>query len=371
MPMTFARPLMVLTVLLALAEAGPAAAQIHTDGSLGHPAQALTGPNYVIPQSLGLLSGQNLFQSFSTFNLASGEAAYFTTSSSGIANIISRVTGGSASLLNGNINVVAASGAPNFFFINPAGVTFGNGATINVPAALHVSTASYVKFPDGRFYSDTAHVSTFSALAPEAFGFLGNSRATITVADGAYLIEGSAPVSVVAGDIVVDDGAIGTFGPGDVRVAAVGMDAVEVPFSGPLPPGHGNLQVTNGANIFTTATGQDGGNVLVSAGNITVDSQGSGYFTGIYSDAPQGSTGNAGSVQILASGALTLSNVGAITATTESSGNVGGAHPERCGANHSWRPVRDLFHLKWTRKYRNLAGQFTRAALDDGGITDL
>jgi filamentous hemagglutinin family protein len=322
--MTIKRTLLALTVFFALVDSGPAAAQIRTDGSLGHPAQSLNGPNYVIPQSLGLLSGQNLFQSFSTFNLSSGEAAYFTTSSSGIENIISRVTGGSASLLNGNINVFAASGAPNFFFINPAGVTFGNGATINVPAALHVSTASYVKFPDGRFYSDTAHVSTFSALSPEAFGFLGDSRAAITIADGAYLVQNNAPVSVVAGDIVVDDGAIGTFGTGDVRVAAVGMDVVEVPFSGALPPGHGNLQVTNGANIFTTATAQDGGNVLVSAGNVTVDSQGSPYFTGIYSDAPQGSTGNAGVVQIVASGALSLANGGAITATTESSGNVGG-----------------------------------------------
>lgn len=311
------------SLLMAFFSPGIAEGQIRTDGSLGHPAQSLTGPNYVIPQTLGLLSGQNLFQSFSTFNLASGEAAYFTTSSSGIANIISRVTGGSPSLLYGNINVFAASGAPNFFFINPAGITFGNGATINVPAALHVTTANYLKFPDGRFYADTAHVSTFSSLAPEAFGFLGNTRSTITIADNAYLIQGDAPVNVVAGDVVVDDGAIGTFGTGDVRVAAVGMDAIEVPLTGALPVLHGNLQVTNGSNIFTDATSENGGNLFVSAGNITVDSQGSPYFTGIFADAPSTSSANAGLVQIQASGAVNLVNFGAITTTTESTGNVG------------------------------------------------
>ncbi len=301
-----------------------ARAQIRTDGSLGHPAQTLTGPNFVIPQSLGLVSGANLFQSFSTFNLASGEAAYFTTTSAGIANIISRITGGSPSILNGNINVLAASGAPNFFFINPSGVTFGNGASINVPAGLHVSTASYLKFADGNFYSDTVHTSTFSTLAPEAFGFLGTSRATVSLSDGSALIQSNAPVSVVAGDVSVDDSAIGTFGTGDVRVAAVGMDRIEVPLTGALPLLHGDFQVLDGAEIFSSATALNGGNVLVSAGNITVDAKASPYFTGIYSDAPQGSSGNAGSVQILAAGTLSMNNAGAISATTESSGNVAG-----------------------------------------------
>ena len=312
----------VAGLLVALGLASPSHAQIRTDSSLGHAAQSLTGPNYVIPQSVGLLSGNNLFESFSTFNLASGESANFLTSSTGIANIISRVTGGTASTLNGNINVFPAGGAPNFFFINPAGVTFGAGASINVPAAFHVSTANYLKFPNGRFYSDTVHVSTFSSLAPEAFGFLGTTRATINVSDNTFLGQGGAPITVTAGDIVVDNATIATFGGGDVRIAAVGQDSVEVPLTGNLPLLHGNLNVLDGGSIASIATSTDSGNVLVSAGSIGIDSRGNSFFTGIYTDTPQGSTGNAAAVNIRA-GSITLVDAGSISSTSESSGNAG------------------------------------------------
>ena len=302
----------------------PAAAQIRTDGSLGHPAQSLVGPNYAIPQSIGLVSGANLFQSFSTFNLATGESATFTTTTAGIANIISRITGGTPSSLNGPITVTAAAGAPNFFFINPAGVTFGAGAAINVPAGLHVTTANYLKFADGQLYSDLTHVSTFSALAPEAFGFLGTSRATITVGNTAVLTQTSAPITITAGDVAINDGGVFTYGAGDVRIAAVGSDTVEVPLTGNLPVVHGTLTVTNGGQVGATATTQNSGNVALSAGTITIDSQGSPNFTGVYTDAPLGSTGNAGTVQVTAASGMTLANFGSLSTTTESSGSAGG-----------------------------------------------
>ncbi len=310
-------------VVLCAATTSPVSAQIRTDSSLGHPAQSLTGPNYAIPQSLGLLSGANLFQSFSIFNLARGESANFTTSTAGIANIISRVTGGTASTLEGVLNVTAASGAPNFFFINPAGVTFGGGATVNVPAALHISTANYLKFADGRFYSDLGHVSTFSAMAPEAFGFLGTTRATLTVGNDTFLDQANAPISLVGGDVVVDNSAVFTSGPGDIRIAAVGGDVVEVPFTGNLPAVHGGLTISNGAEIGTSATIQNGGNILVSAGTISIDSKGSIYETGLFADAPGGSTGNAGTIQVTATGGLSMVNLGIIASTTESSGSSG------------------------------------------------
>ena len=59
--------------------AGNARAQIATDASLGMAARSLTGPAYAIPQSLGRLSGANLFHSFQTFNIGSGESATFST----------------------------------------------------------------------------------------------------------------------------------------------------------------------------------------------------------------------------------------------------------------------------------------------------
>src|SRR4029434_7504679 len=76
-------------------------AQIRTDSSLGQPARNLTGPNFLIPQDFGRVSGSNLFHSFQTFNILAGQAAFFTTTTPSLANVISRVTGGSASQING------------------------------------------------------------------------------------------------------------------------------------------------------------------------------------------------------------------------------------------------------------------------------
>ena len=53
------------------------------------------------------------------------------------------MSGSSATQINGLLALnPAKGGAPSFFFINPAGVTFGAGAQVDVPAAFHVSTAN-------------------------------------------------------------------------------------------------------------------------------------------------------------------------------------------------------------------------------------
>ena len=79
-----------LAGLSVLSIARLSAAQIATDASLGKPAATLTGPNFLIPASLGQTRGGNLFQSFGQFNLATGETATFSGPSS-INNVIARV----------------------------------------------------------------------------------------------------------------------------------------------------------------------------------------------------------------------------------------------------------------------------------------
>ena len=179
-----------LTLLVSSASAaGPAGVKL--DGTLGASAVALAGPTFNITQGLGQLAGGNLFFSFQYFNIATGQTALFSTTSHGIGNVISRVTGGYASNIDGTIRLMAASGAPNFYFINPNGVTFSATAVVDVPASFLVTTANYLKFPDGRFYADPTQTSTLSVAAPEAFGFLGSTRESVIV-DGAALSAGTA-----------------------------------------------------------------------------------------------------------------------------------------------------------------------------------
>jgi filamentous hemagglutinin family protein len=353
-----AREALALAMTLVCALCTVAQAQIRTDGSLNRPALALSGPNFLITEAQGRLAGSNLFYSFQVFNVGNTESATFVTTTAGLANVISRVTGGSPSQINGPVSLQSTSAAPNFFFINPAGVVFGRGAQIDVPAGFHVSTADYLKFPDGNFYVDPKAVSTLSSAAPEAFGFLGTTRAAITLGGGAILQTTSPkpdqPISLVAGDIEINGATVQTSGS-DIRLVAVGSNALEVGLTGALPSSLGNLSLVNSGlvssgmpgtvsplhsgDIFVSAgnvrilnggfidastrtTGNAGG-VTLSAGTLTIDSSTSGNVTGIRSDGLSG-TGNAGDIHVAVTGNLLLNGAAPIVSNvTSGTGNTG------------------------------------------------
>ncbi len=108
------------------------AQNITLDGTLGT-SGTLTGPNYEIPQSVGQTVGNNLFHSFGKFNLNSNEAAIFQ-SADNIRNILSRVTGGSPSSIDGLIRTLGSD--VNFFLINPSGIIFGENARLDVSGSF-------------------------------------------------------------------------------------------------------------------------------------------------------------------------------------------------------------------------------------------
>ncbi|MGL6282382.1 MAG: filamentous hemagglutinin N-terminal domain-containing protein, partial [Microcoleaceae cyanobacterium] len=86
---------------------------------------------------------RNLFHSFDQFNLNPGQTANFITNPQ-VQNILGRVRGGEASLINGLIEVTG--GKANLFLINPAGIIFGSQARLNLPAAFTATTANAIKF---------------------------------------------------------------------------------------------------------------------------------------------------------------------------------------------------------------------------------
>src|SRR4028119_460154 len=85
----------------------------------------------------------NLFHSFSQFGFNQDQIANFLSNPS-IRNILGRVTGGDASIINGLIQV--SGGNSNLFLMNPAGIIFGSNATLNVPAAFTATTATGIGF---------------------------------------------------------------------------------------------------------------------------------------------------------------------------------------------------------------------------------
>jgi filamentous hemagglutinin family protein len=333
----------ILTTLLCFKvhAAGPAGVKL--DGSIGAAAQVLAGPTYNITQNLGKLAGGNLFFSFQYFNIATGQTALYTTTSPGINNVISRVTGGDASTIDGTISLQAAYGAPNFFLINPAGVTFTANAQVNVPASFHVTTADYLKFGDGNFYSDPTKPSTLSAAAPEAFGFLGATRSPVNVL-GATLSGGNngmGDFQIVAGDVTIDGGGgvtlNGVLEPagisntgGNIGVTAVGNATAEVPLSGSFTSTDGTVTIRNGGALVTQSGAQSaGGSIEVNAGTLLVDGASlpfNGYFqTGVTTstNAAGLGTGGAGAVTVNVGDGATLINGGAIGSESLGAGAAG------------------------------------------------
>ena len=221
-----------------------AADGIATDGTVGPPARIFSAPNattnVVVQQSDGTTVGQNLFHSFSKFNIESGQTVTFTENSPNtLNNVISRVTGGSSSEINGRLRSTPG-GHADFYLINPAGVLFGQNARINVPAAFHVSTADELKFQDGGKYSASQPAaSTLSAAAPAAFGFLGTSSANNALIDvnGSQLgVRNGKNLDLVAGDIRIENQAyLEALGGGIRLVAMHGNGTASIDKGLPLP----------------------------------------------------------------------------------------------------------------------------------------
>jgi large exoprotein involved in heme utilization and adhesion len=84
------------------------------------------------------------------------------------------------------------------------------------------------------------------------------------------------------------------------------------------------LSVLNGGVISSsTNTKGDAGLVRVKAGSIMIDGQGSSDYTGIFDEAVSGSTGNAGSIELTATGKLSVVNGGQISSSTFGAGDAG------------------------------------------------
>ena len=172
-----------------------AAAQIVADGSLG---TRVSGPDTSIVVSNGLRHGQNLFHSFDSFSVRTGQKADFV-GPAGVSRILARVTGPSRSEIHGTL-----SASSDLYFMNPNGVLFGEGANLDVDGLFVGTTANFIRLGDaGEFRASLkdADPSLLTVEAPVAYGFLGN-RATAPI-EIASTPNAQSSVTLVGGDIIV------------------------------------------------------------------------------------------------------------------------------------------------------------------------
>ncbi len=217
----------IALAVAALTGVGPVHAQsVVLDPALGNGASLGNGPTYSITETMGRTIGTNLFHSFDRFSLLGGETAEFSTAGA-IENILARVTGGTVSTIDGTIRAPA-----NLFFLNPSGIVFNSGATLDVNGAFHASTADYLRMGSMAFYVDESQASgslpsVFSIDpgvlldAADTFGFLTESPGAITINEGSLGSSDGGRIALVGGDTTMTGGELFAEG-GRIDVASVG-----------------------------------------------------------------------------------------------------------------------------------------------------
>ncbi|WP_310428818.1 filamentous hemagglutinin N-terminal domain-containing protein [Chamaesiphon sp. VAR_48_metabat_135_sub] len=234
------------------------------DNSLG---TQVSGNNNNVSIVGGLQKGQTLFHSFSDFSVpTSGQANFLNPA--GNRDIITRVTGGLFSDINGTVNTQGA----NFFLINPNGLVFGPNARLNVGKAFVGSTANGIELVDsgGRTITfGTNPNSDAPLLSVNPNVFFNISRLNMGGGNGAIRNFGtlqtqndSQYIGLIGGNVTLD----GSLGGGKIiapggRVDIGGLNSVgtvSIDNKGLVFGGgglHSDVSLINGANVTVRATG--------------------------------------------------------------------------------------------------------------------
>jgi filamentous hemagglutinin family protein len=221
----------------------------------------------------GTQAGSNLFHSFQEFSVPTGGTAFFNNAVD-IQNIISRVTGGSISNIDG---LIRANGT-NLFLINPSGIVFGPNASLNVGGSFLASTASSLKFADGFEFSATAPQTTplLTISVPIGLQFPANPRSIQNQSTVGLEVEPGKTLALVGGDVNLDGGVLTAPGGrvelgGLATTGTVGLNMDENNFRLSFPDGvaRANVSLTNQAFVDVTAD-EGGGSIAVNARNLDI-----------------------------------------------------------------------------------------------------
>ncbi|BAZ26645.1 filamentous hemagglutinin outer membrane protein [Kalymmatonema gypsitolerans NIES-4073] len=298
----------------------PIAAQVVPDNTLpaAEQTQVSGNPNFQIDG--GARRGGNLFHSFEQFSIPTGGSAYFNNAAD-IQNILTRVTGGSVSSIDG---LIRANGTANLFLLNPNGILFGPNASLNVGGSFVTTTADAIGLANGDIFSANPGQPLPSQLLnvnPNALFFnqmaaqaivnrsTANNRTGLQVPSGQSLLLVGGNVQLEGGQIVspgsrVELGAVA--GQGTVGLSGT---AGEWRLSFPDGVGRADISLSNSAGINVRAGG--GGSITITTRNFSL-SQGSRLRAGI--DQGLGFVGaQAGNIQLDATEAINLADFSTIS----------------------------------------------------------
>ncbi|MBW4609650.1 MAG: filamentous hemagglutinin N-terminal domain-containing protein [Hassallia sp. WJT32-NPBG1] len=262
-------------------------AQVLPDTTLPiNSAVSSSGNNFTITG--GTQAGGNLFHSFSQFSIPTNGSAFFNNAQT-IQNIISRVTGSSASNIDG---ILRAKGTANLFLLNPNGIVFGPNARLNLAGSFVASTASSLNFADGTKFSATKPENTplLTISVPVGLQFGENPQRILVQGNGqglrrmedpiidtqnALRVEPDQTLALVGGDVVLEGGTLKTAG-GRIEigsVAAPGLVNLTSTTKGfslnyENVSTYGDIQLSRAAAV--DASGEGGGDIQLRGRRVTL-----------------------------------------------------------------------------------------------------
>jgi len=149
----------------------------------------------------------NLFHSFEQFNLNTGQTVNFISTPE-TQNILTRVSGGNISQIDGMIRVTGSNA--NLFLMNPAGIIFGSNARLDLPASFFATTSTGIDignsingFPSSRF--DAFAPNNYSELVGSPSGFIFSGAFGTIINQGNLRVRDGQSIGL-AGNYVVNLG---------------------------------------------------------------------------------------------------------------------------------------------------------------------
>jgi filamentous hemagglutinin family protein len=239
------------------------------------PDTTLPQPSTVTPEdtlqriSGGTQAGGNLFHSFDRFNVGAGETAYFDNAL-GINNIITRITGGNLSHIDG---LIRANGTANLFLVNPSGIVFGAGARLDIGGSFFATTADRIQFADGLEFRATgadSHPPLLSINVPIGLQWGPNPGAIVNRATEEGLqVQPDRTLALIGGNILLEGGnLIAPQGRIELSSVAASSRVGILPTDEPDLSNGGSIELSGGATVNTSGLG--GGAIRVRGGQVSL-----------------------------------------------------------------------------------------------------
>jgi filamentous hemagglutinin family protein len=283
-------------------------AQITTDGTLGSSVN-LPGPHYKIGANLGQQHGSHLFHSFQEFNIQKHQTASFYAPNT-VENIISRVTGEQPSHINGLIR--STQPKIDLYFLNPKGIIFGPHARLDIQGSFHASTADYLRLgKTGQFNARHPSESLLSIAPIEAFGFLSDSPASLSLEQNQLTVPSHSSLSLISGDLTLKSS---TLTAGHINLASFAKAGeVKTLFDETAAPALGG-EIKLSDQSMINVSGEGSGRVFIRSGQFIAEN------SKIYADTLGQQAGYGIDIQVKE---MTINNQSQITSHTSGKGNAG------------------------------------------------